>query len=213
MPNLQAGTTTLYAVIMAREPLDTPSTALVRNYPEEDTHHPRVSVRESKIHGKGVFAKRHFKEGETVMVLDDSRPVPDRSELRPEQAQEIDVFIGIDGRKKVVFTKSPERYINTSCDPNVVTRTNMKSGVRRVVSLKPIRKNEEITFDYAINSDEEWEKPIPCNCGSKNCRGVIRGNYFTLPKETQREYLPLLDEPFRRKFRSELALLNLTAAR
>jgi SET domain-containing protein len=173
----------------------------------------KVSVKKSRVHARGVFAERDFDKGETIIVLDDSQPVPDRSKLRPEQAPEIDVFIGIDGKRKIVFTKPPERYINTSCDPNAITETDMKSGVRKAVALKHIRKGDEITFDYAINSDEEWEIPIPCNCGSKNCRGMIHGNYFTLPRETQTRYLPLLDEPFRRRFKEEIASLGLSEER
>lgn len=168
-----------------------------------------VRVRTSKIQGKGVFVGRDFAKGEAVLKLDDSDPVPDRSKLRPEEAPEIDVFIGDDGEKKVVFTKPPERYINTSCNSNVIVRTEMKRGTRRVLALRALRKGEEITFDYAINSDEEWEIPLPCNCGSRNCRGVIHGNYFTLPREAQLRYLPLLDEPFKLKFKDKIASLNL----
>lgn len=170
-----------------------------------------VRVGRSRIQGRGVLAERDFAEGEVVLELDDSDPVPDRSKLRPEQAPDIDVFIGADGKKKVVFTKSPERYINTSCDPNIITRTDMKNRVRGVFALRTILKGEEVTFDYAINSDEEWEIPIPCNCGSRNCRGIIRGNYFTPPKEVQSRYLSLLDKPFKRKFKDKIASLNLVA--
>ena len=63
-----------------------------------------IVVKDSKIHGKGVFALRDFGEGDLVLELDDSHSVPDRSKLTPEQSKyEIDVFIDKSGNEKVVF--------------------------------------------------------------------------------------------------------------
>lgn len=167
-----------------------------------------VEARASKIHGTGVFATRNFKKGELVLTIDDSDPVPNRSQLTPEQAIHIDVFIGKDGKEKVTFMKSPEKYINASCDPNVCSRTDMKSGVRIAYALKDIRKGEEVTWDYALNSWEEWDIPVECNCGSPNCRRVIHGNFFTLPRDVQLRYIPLLDQPFKERFGKEIAVIE-----
>ena len=87
----------------------------------------------------------------------------------------------------------------------------MSNGVRRAWALKSIRIGDELTWDYALNIWEEWIGPVPCNCGSENCRRVIRGNYFTLPREIQRRYLSLLDEPFKKRFTKEIQSLNLMA--
>lgn len=77
-----------------------------------------VAVRDSRIHGKGVFALGDFSEGSLVLEIDDSHPVPDRSRLTPDQSKyEIDVFIDKDGKEKVVFMQSPENYINHSWTP------------------------------------------------------------------------------------------------
>ena len=77
--------------------------------------------------------------------------------------------------------------------------------------MKNIRKGDELTWDYAINIWEEWVAPVPCNCDAENCRKLVRGNYFTLPREVQQRYLPLLDEPFKKRFASEIRSLHLTA--
>ncbi|MBI3859120.1 MAG: SET domain-containing protein-lysine N-methyltransferase [Thaumarchaeota archaeon] len=173
-----------------------------------------ISVKESKINGRGVFANKGFGRGEQILKLDDSRLVPDRGKLTPEQrTHEIDVFTGRDGRVRIVFMSSPGRYINHSCDPNVRTKTNMRSGVRNVIALKYIRRGEEITWDYALNSWEEWEVPAECTCGSSNCRKLIRGNFFTLPRDTQMKYLPLLDEPFKERFKEEIAAIKRESSR
>jgi uncharacterized protein len=168
------------------------------------------SVRGSKIHGQGVFAKRAFLRGDMVLEIDDSDPVLDRAKLTPEQEIFIDVFVALDGTQKTTWMKSPERFINHSCDPNSYVRTDMRSGVRRTWALKNIGSGDELTWDYALNIWEEWIGPVPCHCGAKDCRTTIQGNYFTLPREIQRKHLPLLDEPFKRRFAQEIRSLGLT---
>jgi uncharacterized protein len=181
--------------------------------PERDTKRRSadVSVRESRIHGQGVFAKRAFLKGDMVLEIDDSDPVLDRAKLTPEQEIFIDVFVTVDGTQKVTRMKSPERFINHSCEPNTYVRTDMSSGVRRIWALRNLRRGEELTWDYALNIWEEWIGPVPCHCGAENCRRIIQGNYFTLPKGIQRRYLPLLDEPFKKRFAQEIQALDLTA--
>jgi len=167
-----------------------------------------VEVRGSDIHGTGVFAVQDFKKGERVLTIDDSDAVLDRSRLAPEQIIHLDVFIGKDGNEKVTFMKSPEKYINTSCDPNVYWRTDLKSGVRGAFALKDIHKGEELTWDYAVNSWEPWDIPAQCRCGSPNCRKVILGSFFLLPSDVQLRYIPLLDQPFKERFGKEIAAIE-----
>lgn len=98
----------------------------------------------------------------------------------------------------------PERHINHSCDPNVYVRT--AGGVRLVVALRPIAAGEEIAYDYCINSsgDTVWN----CTCGAARCRRVVHSDFFHLPFDLQREYLPLLDEWFRRERAVDVAKLD-----
>jgi hypothetical protein len=166
-------------------------------------------VRESVVHGRGAFADTVFLEGDWILDIDDSDPVLDRSKLSPEQAIFIDVFVAVDGTVKTTWMKSPERFINHSCEPNSYVLTDMKTGVRRTWALQNIRQGDEVTWDYALNIWEAWVRPVPCNCGAEKCLRVIRGNYFTLPRAVQRKYLPLLDEPFKKRFSREIRLLDL----
>lgn len=150
-----------------------------------------------------------FLKGDLLLEIDDSDPVLDRGRLTPEQEIFIDVFVTVDGTQKVTWMKAPEKFINHSCDPNAFVRTDLTSGVRRAFALKDIQRDEELTWDYALNIWQEWVAPVPCNCGTARCRLIIRGNYFTLPREVQQRYLPLLDEPFRKRFAGEIRSLNL----
>jgi SET domain-containing protein len=150
-----------------------------------------VIVAESKIHGLGVFATRDFVEGEIILPIDDSRIVDDEHPLRPElgeRSYHCDYLAG--GR--TVLMRSPERHINSCCDPNTYVKTI--GGVRHVVARKPIKSGEEITGDYIIDCHGGivWQ----CSCSSPRCRRTIVSSFFELPMELQLEYLPLLNQWF-----------------
>ncbi len=57
--------------------------------------------------------------------------------------------------------------------------------------MRDIQTNEEITWDYAMAENDEWE--MPCECGSPICRGIVRGFRF-LPIELRRRYAGFLSE-------------------
>ena len=150
-----------------------------------------VFVKASKIHGIGVFAGLDIAAGDVVLVIDDSRLVDDDHPLKPELGEyehHCDYLAG----GLVVLMKSPERHINSSCDPNTYVKTI--DGRRHVLALRKIEAGEEITYDYMINchGGDVWQ----CNCGSRRCRGEIVSSYFELPLDLQIAYLPLLDDWF-----------------
>ena len=150
-----------------------------------------VIVGESNIHGLGVFATRDFAEGEIILPIDDSRVVDAGHPLRPdlgEQSYHCDYLAG----GKTVLMRSPERHINSCCEPNTYVKTI--NGVRHVVARRPIKSGEELTYDYIIDchGGSVWQ----CSCGSAGCRGTIVSSFFELPVELQLEYLPLLNEWF-----------------
>lgn len=162
-----------------------------------------VLVAESKIHGTGVFAARDFREGETILALDDSRTVDGAHPLRPELG-EHDYHYDYLAGGRVVLMRSPERHVNSSCDPNVYVKT--VEGVRHIVARKDIRAGEELTYDYVIDCHGGivWQ----CNCGSPRCRGTIVSSFFDLPVELQLEYLPLLNEWFVEEHRDRIEALR-----
>lgn len=146
-------------------------------------------VRDSPIHGLGVFARRDYASGEVILWIDDSRVVDNDHPLLPgELAHHCDYLEA--GR--VVLMQEPERHINSSCDPSAYVRT--VSDKRCVVARRAIHSGDEITCDYIIDchGGQVWQ----CHCGSSRCRGAIAASFFDLPPEWQREYLPLLNPWF-----------------
>jgi SET domain-containing protein len=162
-----------------------------------------VYVKESGIHGRGIFAAREFAAGETVLVLDDSRVVDAEHPLRPELGEYEYHCDYLEGGK-VVLQGFPERHVNSSCDPN--TYALRRGGENRVIARRAIRAGEEITSDYIIDCHGGivWQ----CNCGSPRCRKIVPSSFFELPFEAQLEYLPLLNEWFVNEHREEVEALR-----
>ena len=150
-----------------------------------------VVVKESKIHGFGVFAARDFAKGEIILPIDDSRVVDEEHPLRPEMG-EYDYHCDYLADGKVVLMRSPERHINSCCDPNVFVKTI--DSMRYVTARRNIKAGEEITCDYIIDCHGGivWQ----CSCGSPRCRKTIVSSFFELPIELQFEYIPLLNPWF-----------------
>ena len=78
------------------------------------------------------------------------------------------------------------RYANHSCDPNCGIK-----NLFRIVAMRNIEPNEEITWDYAMAENDEWA--MGCECGSALCRGYVRGYRF-LPFERRRQYAGFTSE-------------------
>ena len=123
---------------------------------------PSVTLTQSGIDKKGVFAARDFKKGEVVMAW---HPI---KILTKEEADRLPYFLKHfvsnyrDG--EYILQDEPERYVNHSCDP-----TTKVEGMADVAA-RDIRKGEEITSDY---SDGGLLIHFECTCGSKNCRKHI----------------------------------------
>ena len=140
-------------------------------------------MRESAIHGRGLFAREPFAAGEVVCVK--GGYVFDRATLKsmPDwyAAAEIqvaeDLFIGplfeAEREGSMVFS-------NHSCEPNVGVR-----GQIVFVAMRDIAAGEELTHDWATTDDDVYE--LDCRCGAPACRKVISGRDWR-KSELQEKY-------------------------
>ena len=139
-----------------------------------------VEVRKSSIHNKGVFAKVDIPKGVKIIEYLGDKITKAESEKRaiaPLKKSKLSdkhgaVYIftlnsrfDIDGN--VPHNKA--RFINHSCDPNCETQIINKRIW--IVSLKRIKKDEEISYNYGYDIDD-YEEHV-CKCGAKNCAGYI----------------------------------------
>ncbi|HWY51162.1 MAG TPA: SET domain-containing protein-lysine N-methyltransferase [Chthoniobacterales bacterium] len=145
---------------------------------------PKTEVRESKIHGRGLFAKADIAKGEIVAVK--GGHIVDRETLRREITPTLGpVEIQIDDDLFIAPLNDDERelsmlYTNHSCEPNIGLR-----GEITFVAMRDIAAGEELTHDWAMTDDDDYS--AECNCGAHNCRKTLTGKDWQRP-ELQKKY-------------------------
>jgi SET domain-containing protein len=132
----------------------------------------KTEVRESKIHGHGLFAVADIAKDEIVAIK--GGHIVDRKTLREKITPALGpVEIQIDDDLFIAPVTEEERelsmlYSNHSCEPNLGVR-----GEITFVAMRDIRAGEELTHDWAMTDDEDYS--VECNCGAANCRKILTG--------------------------------------
>lgn len=144
---------------------------------------PKTVVRDSPIHGKGLFAIRDIARDEVVAVkgghvleLDAWRRLEQR--LGPAEIQIGESLV-------IAPVESDQRegsmiYTNHSCAPNIAIQ-----GQIVFVAMRDVHAGEELTHDWATTDDLDYV--MKCNCGAAGCRGTVTGKDWMKP-ELQEKY-------------------------
>ena len=145
---------------------------------------PKTEVRESKIHGRGLFAVIEISKHEIVAVK--GGHIVDRKALREKITPRLGpVEIQINGDLFIAPVSDEEcelsmLYLNHSCDPNLGIR-----GEITFVAMRDIRAGEELTHDWAMTDDDDYS--IKCTCGAPDCRKTLTGKDWQRP-DLQKRY-------------------------
>ena len=136
--------------------------------------------------GKGVFAGKNFRKGETILKIKHNNLLSEKE--ASSVSYHYQNHMSYVGSNKYSIMKSPERYINHSCDPNSYFKhANIYN--EQLISIKPIKKGQEITCDYTIDSNPADIWMMKCRCGSKNCRKIIKPGFKKLKGKIQKGYI------------------------
>jgi len=144
---------------------------------------PKTEVRQSKIHGRGLFATADIAEGEVVAVK--GGHIVSREQLREQVTPRlgpVEIQIGDDLFITPVTQGQRDGsmlYSNHSCNANLGMR-----GEITFVALRDIRAGEELTHDWATTDDDDYS--VRCNCGSAQCRGTLTGKDWQRPELQER---------------------------
>ena len=163
---------------------------------------PKTEVRESKIHGRGLFATADITKGEVVAVK--GGLIVDRETLREKITPRLGpVEIQIEDDLFIAPVTEEERelsmlYSNHSCDPNLGVR-----GEITFVAMRDIGAGEELTHDWAMTDDDDYS--VECNCGAPDCRKTLTGKDWQRP-DLQEVYVGYFSAYLARK----IALLEST---
>ena len=144
---------------------------------------PKTEVRESSIHGRGLFAVTEISKDEIVAVK--GGHIVDRKTLREKITPRLGpVEIQINDDLFIAPVTEEERelsmlYLNHSCDPNLGVR-----GEITFVAMRDIPAGEELTHDWAMTDDDDYS--IECNCGAPDCRKTLTGKDWRRPDLQER---------------------------
>lgn len=139
-----------------------------------------ITVKKSKIHSAGVFAKKNIPKGKRIIEYvgekltkaeaDRRADIPLKKNKRNKNYGAVYIFIlnkryDIDGNVK----HNTARYINHSCDPNC--EVDIIRGKILIIALRDIKKGDELTYNYNYEIDDYEDHK--CRCGAKRCVGYI----------------------------------------
>ena len=147
--------------------------------------------------GRGVFAARPFARGDLLVVWGGlAASGAELDELSTEQrlyALQVDDDVHL---VTPIDEVDVGDYVNHSCMPNAGL-----SDAVSLVALRPIRRGEEICFDYAM-SDANIHCQFACQCGRPLCRGYVRLDDWRRP-DLQRRYRHAFSPYLRRRIVAE----------
>ena len=153
--------------------MSSPASQMAKNLVSSPRINPRyacfsLSIRRSKIHRYGVYAKEAIPANRKVIEYTGERITTAEANLRDfgnvTYLFELDKDWTIDG----AVGGSGAEIINHSCEPNLISRV-MKGHIL-YMSIREIKSGEELTIDYRFDDPGE---ETPCRCGSAICRGKI----------------------------------------
>ncbi len=127
----------------------------------------------SNINRRGLFANKDIKK-DTIIIHYIGKIITKKQteeDSKFDNGKAIYLFninnkYDLDGD----FTYNTARLINHSCNPNC--QVESKGLKLWISSIRDIKKNEELSYDYGYSFDENY-KEFPCKCGSNNCCGYI----------------------------------------
>jgi SET domain-containing protein len=150
--------------------------------PKARTKRRRIAVRNSPIHGRGVFALQRISKGTRIIeykgnLITDKEA--DRRYSRVHEHSPHTMLFSLDGGMVIDATRrgNSARWINHSCVPNC----DIEEEGRRIFidARRDIHPGDELTYDYNLQIGEKHTKVAKrehaCFCRARRCRGTMLG--------------------------------------
>jgi SET domain-containing protein len=139
-----------------------------------------LQVRQSPVHGTGLFASIEFDEGVRLIEYQGRRlRWEDASAERDGELSHTFLMSLNDGRVIDGGVRgSRARYLNHSCAPNCETYEDDKGRVF-IYTARKVEAGEELTLDYGLQVEgpitTAVKRRYACRCGAANCRKTMLG--------------------------------------
>jgi uncharacterized protein len=141
---------------------------------------PAFIVRNSKVHGKGVFATRKIPAGTRIVEYKGER-IDWEETLRRENAKPADsyhtFFFSLEDGRIIDggVRGSDARWINHACEPNCEAQE--EDGRVFIHALRDIARGEELNYDYGLILEDRHtpalKRAYACLCGAPSCRHTM----------------------------------------
>ena len=129
--------------------------------------------KKSNIDKRGLFAKKNIKKGTRIIEYKGKIITKNETEKNSKFDNNKDIYLfnlnnryDLDGD----YSWNTARLVNHSCNPNC--EVEGKGLKLWITSVKDIKKNEELSYDYGFGYDRDY-KQFPCKCAAENCCGYI----------------------------------------
>ncbi|NEN75245.1 SET domain-containing protein [Pelistega sp. NLN82] len=155
--------------------IKTPKLKKIKGYPWHE-------VKQSTLHGTGVFALKDIPAGTRIMEYGGKRITAEQADalfpVNPDDPFHTFFFSlqngnVIDGGQ----AGNDARWINHSCNPNCETQESKKGKRVFIYALRDIQKGEELFYDYCLSIEgrltQKRKQEYRCLCGSPQCRGTM----------------------------------------
>ena len=142
-------------------------------------------VKNSPVHGRGVFAKKNIPKGTRIIEYAGKRVL--KKDIAADLLKGLTSLVYIMNLNEIMAIDAERdgndaRFVNHSCLPNCIVY--FFNEVPYIYALREIITGEELSFDYKMGFAEaerqlslELKKTfLPCCCGAANCRGTLFNN-------------------------------------
>lgn len=146
----------------------------------DQTEKPFHTVRQSDVHGRGVFARRRIPYGTRIFEYVGERISwkeatrrAERSSAPPNHTVLFALSSGrvIDGS----VGGNDARFINHGCNPNCEARE--EGGRIFIYAIADIVRGDELQFDYGLAVDGRYtpslKREFECRCQAPDCRRTM----------------------------------------
>jgi hypothetical protein len=135
-----------------------------------------IVVRDSSIHGKGVFAVRSIPSGTRIIEYRGRRISEEAADAKYGDDDSPHTFLFLLNNDMVIDANhggNAARWINHSCSPNCEpVEEDDRVFIEAIRDIKP---EEELAYDYQLVVAERHTSAIKrfyaCYCGARKCRG------------------------------------------
>ncbi|KAM0681748.1 hypothetical protein GINT2_000263 [Glugoides intestinalis] len=135
-------------------------------------HYEELIIKESKIHGRGIFTPVDIAVNTLLMEYKGEIIGKCMSNKREKlyKKNNIDSIYMFSVSEDMVIDATmignKARYINHSCNPNCEAIHSMIDKSIKYCSIQDIRAGEELTINYNMSQENNGER---CNCGAIDC--------------------------------------------